>query len=565
MLRNTDSVTGAASLLVLFSALASSAHAQSNLYTLDGLGNNDRLGAAVASAGDVDADGHPDLIVGAPEDFDVFALQAGYAHVYSGKSGALLLSLAHSGPGTNGEGFGSSVDGLGDLDGDGHSDVIVGIPLEDTNGSRAGEARVFSGLTGLQLFSVKGDATSYSAGKAVCGAGDADGDGTPDFAVGMPGAGIGGANAGLVRVYSGASGVLLFEKVGSQTNGRLGIALDGAGDFDGDGRDDLLVGSHHEGAYLLSGADGTVLRHWTVPETNDFFGASVRSIEDVTGDSIRDVMIGALQPSIFVSSGKGYVKVLNAMSGTELHTFTGVSVNDQFGASIDLAGDYNGDGVMDFLAAADQGSSSQQGYAQVRSGLDGSILASFNSSSTDLLGASVAYLGDIDGDGATEFAIGAPQYSGVHVSGGRVLVESGAAVGCAGVPTNYCSALPNSTGGVANILHLGSNSVAANDLFLVTTGLPLNQTGVFYYGAGQENLPFGNGIRCVSAPTYRLPVTVVGAGGATVWLLDLTNPPSPAGQITSGSTWYFQYWYRDPAAGGAAFNTSNGLAVPFCP
>ncbi len=565
MLRNSDSVTGACSLLVLFSALTSSAVAQSNLYTLDGLGNNDRLGAAVASAGDVDADGFPDLIVGAPEDFDVFALQTGYAHVYSGKSGALLLSLANSGPGTAGEGFGSAVDGLGDIDGDGHSDVIVGIPMQDSNGSISGEARVFSGLTGQLLFSVKGDSTSFSAGKAVCGVGDANGDGVPDFAVGMPGAPLGGPNAGLVRVYSGQTGALIYEKVGQQTNGRLGISLDGAGDFDGDGLDDLLVGSHHEGAYLLSGAGGAVLRHWTAVETNDFFGASVRSVEDLTGDSIRDVMIGALQPSIFITSGKGYVKVLNAMSGAELHSFSGLAVNDQFGASIDLAGDYNGDGILDFLAGADQGSSTLQGYVQVLSGLDGALLASFTSSSSDLLGASVAYLGDADGDGATEFAIGAPQYSGLHVSGGRVLVETGASSGCVGVPTNYCTATVNSTGGAANILHLGSNSIANNDLFLVATGLPLNQTGVFYYGSGPENLTFGNGVRCVAAPVYRLPVTVVGAGGATVWLLDVTNPPEAAGQITSGSTWYFQYWYRDPAGGGASFNTTNGLAVPFCP
>ena len=98
------------------------------------------------------------------------------------------------------------------------------------------------------------------------------------------------------------------------------------------------------------------------------------------------------------------------------------------------------------------------------------------------------------------------------------------------------------------------------------TGCPASTNGIFYYGLSQTQLPFGDGFQCVSGPPLiRLPVLTTNGGGNAVLLLDYTNPPQPVGQITAGSNWNFQFWYRDGPAGGAGFNLSDALEVQFCP
>lgn len=566
MLRTTKTAGGRLALLLgAACATTAASWAQSQLYHFDGEGSEDRFGVSVANAGDVDNDGFADLIVGATEDFNVFAFQPGYVRVYSGLTGAQLLALDNGGPVNNGERFGGDVDGVGDLNGDGKGDLIVGVPSESSLGSQSGEARVLSGADGSQLFSVKGSSVGYQAGTSVSGAGDVNQDGTPDFIVGMPGANLNGSNSGLVRVYSGVNGGMLWERPGGSTSDRLGFSVDGLGDVNGDGRDDVLVGSYFDGAYVLSGLDGSTLLHLTVASSNDFFGYSVRGIQDVTGDSIPDLMVGAIQPSVFVTGGKGYARVFDGATGAQLHHFDGAAVDDHFGSDVDLAGDYDGDGVLDFLIAADQSSTGLPGYVSVHSGASGALIATLQGGGADnLFGNSIAYLGDVNGDGAQEFAVGEPHDSSLNFIGGSVLVQTGAAASCQ-QPSNYCTPVPNSTGGTGSISYLGTNSVAANDLFLFAQGIPANQTGIFYYGAGTNNVQYGNGIRCVSAGIYRLPITFVGPGGTAAQPLDITNPPQASGTITAGSTWYFQFWHRDPHAGGSNTNFTDGLKVPFCP
>jgi len=129
---------------------------------------------------------------------------------------------------------------------------------------------------------------------------------------------------------------------------------------------------------------------------------------------------------------------------------------------------------------------------------------------------------------------------------------------------NYCGpAVPNSSGDPAEIHACGSASVASNDLLLRAEPVP-NQPGIFFYGPQQANVPFGNGTLCIAGQVGRLDV-VNATGNVMTFLLDNTSPPSAATQITAGSTWNFQAWFRDPAALGAFFNLSNGLSVVFLP
>ena len=132
-------------------------------------------------------------------------------------------------------------------------------------------------------------------------------------------------------------------------------------------------------------------------------------------------------------------------------------------------------------------------------------------------------------------------------------------------PAGYCVSLPNSSGSPALMGWSGVPSVALNNLVLEVGGAPALQFGIFYYGSQRVAIPFGNGLRCVGGQLFRLPVVQTDAQGVAQHALDLENPPQPEGEIEPGSTWNFQFWFRDPPAGGAGFDLSDGLTVPFCP
>jgi len=131
-------------------------------------------------------------------------------------------------------------------------------------------------------------------------------------------------------------------------------------------------------------------------------------------------------------------------------------------------------------------------------------------------------------------------------------------------PTTYCTGAPNSVGSGALMGTSGSQSVASNTFGLFANGLPPTRNGIFFYGPGQASSAFGNGTLCIGGIVQRLDVVQADVFGIASFAVDLTAPPTAAGQITSGSTWNFQHWYRDPAAGGASFNLSDALAVTFC-
>lgn len=126
-----------------------------------------------------------------------------------------------------------------------------------------------------------------------------------------------------------------------------------------------------------------------------------------------------------------------------------------------------------------------------------------------------------------------------------------------------CVSLPNSTGAAATASWTGTSSVSANDLALLASHVPASTFGIFFYGPNPAEAPFGNGVRCVDSPVIRLDVSQADAQGILMTPMDLSSPPNR--QIAAGETLHFQAWFRDPAAGGAAFNLSDALVVVFCP
>ncbi|MBC8330242.1 MAG: FG-GAP repeat protein [Planctomycetes bacterium] len=186
---------------------AAPAHAQmvggqwETLWQFDGQASDDWLGYSVSGAGDVDGDGFDDLIVGAHGADPGGLSAAGSAYVYSGATGSLIWQFDGQ---ASFDALGWSVSGAGDVDGDGFDDLIVGAHGADPGGlSAAGSAYVYSGATGSLIWQFDGQASGDNLGWPVSGAGDVDGDGFADVIVGAHWASPGGlTNAGSAYVYS---------------------------------------------------------------------------------------------------------------------------------------------------------------------------------------------------------------------------------------------------------------------------------------------------------------------------------------------------------------------------
>lgn len=136
-----------------------------------------------------------------------------------------------------------------------------------------------------------------------------------------------------------------------------------------------------------------------------------------------------------------------------------------------------------------------------------------------------------------------------------------------GEALNYCTSTPNSTGSRAFLGCANNFSICQNQMCLSVFDVPSGVTGLFFYGGQPTQVPMANGFLCVSPfhpGLYRLPTVKTDVYNSGHLQLDFPSLPS-AGKITPGSTWYFQFWFRDAAGGGAGSNFSDGLRVTFCP
>src|SRR5690606_34514565 len=197
----------------------------------------DHFGAWVGEVGDVNADGWTDFAVGAPW-ADVGFIKSGSLYVYSGRDGSVLHLLHGEGGGHE---FGVPFAKCGDIDGDGHADLLVGEPEHKLNGDDAGAVKLFSGRTGALLLRLHGFAPYQYFGLALS-AGDLDADGVPDLIVGAFLEATGAPKGGAVHVYSGATFAPMFSVYGTTSIEELGRSVAFAGDLDGDGIGDLAVG-----------------------------------------------------------------------------------------------------------------------------------------------------------------------------------------------------------------------------------------------------------------------------------------------------------------------------------
>jgi hypothetical protein len=322
--------------------------------------HGERFGAAVGSAGDIDGDGFDDVIIGAPEDSAGTDPRTGSVFVFSG---ATSLEIYRWDGEDAWNYFGNAVACAGDVNADGVPDIIVGASVADPGGfAFSGSAYVFSGADGSQLYTWDGSPDDYF-GYAVAGAGDVNNDGFDDVIIGANETAPNGlTQAGSAYVYSGADGSLLHHWNGTGTGDLHGSSVSGAGDVNNDGFDDVIVGSPYTdfgglynlgSVFIYSGSDGSILHQFDGQHQNEFFGTAVAAGSDVNGDGIQDWVIGASGTNHVSGTGRhGAVHLYSGFDGSRLYTWIGQAENDYLGSSVAITTDLEGDFASDIIAGA---------------------------------------------------------------------------------------------------------------------------------------------------------------------------------------------------------------------
>ncbi len=511
------------------------------------------MGAAAATAGDVNADGYDDIVIGAPGMNDAFSTPHGEVEIVYGSAGGLPLLSGFSDVGTLAGAtrilgpnafttFGASVAPAGDINGDGYADVVIGAPYDDTYFTDGGHTYLYGGSasglnTASTLWEEFGPSTNAHFGLYAAPAGDLNGDGRGDILVGMEGQMAVAQSVGTTMIIGQQYPV-------SYTSGQSYVT---AGDVDGDGFSDVAFGDPYytnpesaEGRLLIykgTGDGPAIFPAWeqTTALENPNFGWSVASAGDVNADGFDDVLVGApTWDNFFTSEQDNGLVLLFFGHATGPSTFYDWyyfgTPGEQVGISVAAAGDVNGDGRGDFIVGA-HAPGVGNGAAYVWYGTSGLPALTPNrtllgASFDGQFGASVAGAGDVNSDGYADVIVGAPMdeipsiFPPTIPNEGVAYVYLGGSGGLSTTPTWW-------VGGGQQDAHLGSSVASAGDVnangfsdvivgepdydmpagpfYIVDSG----RAGIFLGGAG-PGLTFQTWIDGLA--NERLASTVAGAG-----------------------------------------------------
>ncbi|MCK5772682.1 MAG: FG-GAP repeat protein, partial [Thermoplasmata archaeon] len=428
----------------------------------------DNSSRSVSGAGDVNGDGYDDILIGAFGDDDGGS-DAGQTYLIFGKASGWTIDqdLSTADASFIGEdakdNSSYSVSSAGDVNGDGYDDILIGAFGDDDGGSKAGQTYLIFGkvsgwimdqdLSTADASFIGEDAFDYS-GYSVSGAGDVNGDGYEDILIGAYRDDDGGSKAGQTYLILGKASSWSMDTdlsnadasfIGEDTSDESGNSVSGAGDVNGDGYDDILIGAHYDSdggsdagqTYLilgkasgwsmdtdLSNADASFIGE----DTSDQSGYSVSGAGDVNGDGYDDLIIGATRDDDGGSEAGQTYLILGKSSGWSMDidlstadaSFIGESVNDFSGETVSGAGDVNADGYDDILIGSrfndDGGISAGQTYLilgkfsgwSMDTNLSNADASFIGENRTDNSGRPVSGAGDVNGDGYDDILIGAP-------------------------------------------------------------------------------------------------------------------------------------------------------------
>lgn len=321
-----------------------SGHTGAVLWSLSGVQSFDHLGWDVALLGDLDGDGSDEIAIGVPGGDRV--------EIRSGRTGALRFQWF----GDSVHSLGHSVSAAGDVDADGMPDVALGSPdgLGSVVGS--GSVEIRSGALGQTVLTIPGAALGDSFGWSIAPGGDLDQDGHADLAIGAQFEGATGA----VTWSAGNDGHTLRKRFGSTANERFGFDVASAGDLDGDGLDETWVGAPLATSLsgipatgvvrCFTGASGAVHLRFDGANVAGNFGRCVASAGDLDGDGVADCIVGEPSaPGTMGGSSVGRIHMFSGASGFELASLIGNHAYQSLGGAVAGAGDVNGDGRAEFL------------------------------------------------------------------------------------------------------------------------------------------------------------------------------------------------------------------------
>lgn len=356
------------------------------------------------------------------------------------EAAAQATLLANEGLGA-GDLFGSCVLRITDVNGDLVPDLLVGAPNSSPSGAaNAGELAVVSGANGSRLMTIPGTIALERFGSSLAKLGDVTGDGVPEIAVGVPGAG-GGLQTGAVRILNGFTFAPLGTIPGPGSNARFGEAIASLDDVNGNGTLDIAVaapgfnalsGTTAGAVFVIDGGSGATVRTFTGTAAFDALGTGLAAIADLDGDGKRDLLIGSPGFDAIAGSGAGRVRAVDPSSGATVWTFDGPIAGEAVGFAVDATPDLNQDGLDDVVVGAPGAAPaglSLAGRGYVLTGANGTILSTIDGlAAGDRLGSVVAGLADLDADGRGEFAIASPdaQVNGNANAGSVVVMRGGA-------------------------------------------------------------------------------------------------------------------------------------------
>jgi hypothetical protein len=416
-------------------------------WTAESNQSESQFGYAVSSAGDVNSDGYADVVISAPY-YNDGQYQAGKVFVYYGSPAGLRAAADWSASGHQWKAFfGLSISAAGDVNGDGYDDVLIGAP---------GLGKTFAYYGSAAGLGATPNWTTIS-GAVVGTAGDVNHDGYADVIIGAPGA----AKAFVYHGSPTGLGVTPnWTAQHEQTGSQFGAAVSKAGDVNGDSYADIIVGApgymhpwwDQGGAFIYYGsATGPSLTPDAAAEgsAESKLGATVGAAGDVNGDGYADVVVGAPgwggnvcpgcdhQGGIYLYYGSASGLIITPSWG-----FTAIQRMANIGVSVNGTGDVNGDSYDEFLVGADLFDNGQTDEGQAylyygsATGAQG-FWTGENNQSFSHFGFSVAGAGDVNGDGYDDFLIGAPHFAGPMPNEGRAYLYYGA-----GAPRPTATATP---------------------------------------------------------------------------------------------------------------------------